>query len=193
MPLPRRAKSSDELTVAEKVAGILKSDRLINGVVLLAIVVGFFHGWLKVTFQSPATTFLFDGLLGVALALVYFKKREARAPFFLRTRVGKALLAFYGLCILYLFVPGGPPLLVGVAALRGWCFASLMYCLGFHLTQSVTQIKGYFYVLVMLGVMTAIYGIRQSPEEIQRRYELSYEEAGRGKILGGLPADYEPG
>ncbi len=35
------------------------------------------------------------------------------------------------------------------------------------------------------------FGGKQLTEEIQRRYELSYEEAGRGKILGGLPADYE--
>ncbi|MEO7558384.1 MAG: pilus assembly protein PilM [Gammaproteobacteria bacterium] len=35
------------------------------------------------------------------------------------------------------------------------------------------------------------FGGKQLTEEIQRRYELSYEEAGRGKIQGGLPADYE--
>lgn len=170
MPLTgRRANSNEQLSVREKIAGILKSDRLINATVLAAIVVGFFHGWLKVTFPNPATTFLFDALMGLALALVYFKKREKGTPFFLKTRVGKALQAFYVLCFLYLFVPGGPPLVVSLAAMRGWCFASLMYCLGYHLTESITQIKGYFYVLVLLGVITALYGIRQSPEEVQRR------------------------
>ncbi len=157
------------MSLREKLVAILKSDRLINATVLAAICIGFIHGWLKVTFNHPATTFLFDGLLGIALALVYFKKRARGAPFFLNTPVGKALLAFYFLCFVYLFVPGGPPLLVGIAAMRGWCFASLMYCLGYHLTESVTQIKGYFYVLVLLGVLTAIYGIRQSPQEIQQR------------------------
>jgi O-antigen ligase len=44
-----------------------------------------------------------------------------------------------------------------------------MYCLGYHITSSITQIKGYFYVLVILGVITAAYGIHQSPEEINAR------------------------
>jgi hypothetical protein len=170
MPLPPRpATSPEELPFNEKIITILKSDRLINSIVLAAIVVGFFHGWLKLRFPNPATTFIFDGLLAVALALVYLKRRAPGTPFFLRTRVAKALGAFYILCFLYLFVPGGPPLLVAIAAMRGWCFASLMYLLGYHLTQSVTQIKGYFYVLALLGVITALYGIRQSPQEIQQR------------------------
>lgn len=170
MPLPRRAnRLADEQApgIREKILGILKSNKLVNGIVLLAIIVGFIHGWLKITFQHPAVTFFFDGLLCIALALTYFKKRNG--PFFLRTRVGKALMAFYALCVVYMFVPGGPPLTIAVAALRGWCFASLIYCLGYHLTDTVTQIKGYFYVLVLLGVLTAIYGIRQDPEAIRQR------------------------
>lgn len=170
MPLPRRRPSlTEELTLREKILHILKSDRLINLTVLVAITIGFFHGWLKVNFPNPITTFLFDLFLGLALALIYFKKRERGAPFFLNTAVGKALKAFYLLCVIYMFIPDGPPFIVALASLRGWCFASLMYCLGYHLTQSVAQIKGYFYVLVLLGVITAVYGIRQSPEEIQRR------------------------
>jgi hypothetical protein len=172
MPLPKRRTQSpteeSELSFREKILAILHSNRLVNGIMLAAISVGFIHGWLKVTFPHPATTFIFDGLLSLALVLTYFKKRD-RMPFFLPTRVGKALLAFYLLCFVYLFVPGGPPMIVSIAALRGWCFASLMYCVGYHLTETVTQIKGYFYVLVILGVLTAAYGIQQSPEEISAR------------------------
>jgi hypothetical protein len=172
MPLPKRRaqnpQEDSELSFREKILSILHSNRLINTVMIAAITVGFIHGWLKLTFPYPATTFIFDGLLSLALVLTYFKDRGG-APFFLATRVGKALLAFYLLCFVYLFVPGGPPLIVSVAALRGWCFASLMYCLGYHITESVSQIKGYFYVLVILGVLTAAYGIRQSPQEISDR------------------------
>jgi len=170
MPLPgHRARPTEQLGFREKIVSILKSDGLINATMLTAIVVGFFHGWLKVRFPNPTTTFLFDGLLAIALVLVYFKKRGRGAPFFLKTRVGKALTAFYVLCFAYLFVPGGPPFVVGLAAMRGWCFASLIYYLGYHLTESITQVKGYFYVLALLGVITALYGIRQTPEEVQRR------------------------
>src|SRR3954469_23405682 len=102
-----------ELSFREKMLAILKSNRLINGIMLTAISVGFIHGWLKVTFPNPATTFIFDGLLSLALVLTYLKNRGG-APFFLPTRVGKALLAFYLLCFVYLFVPGSPPLIVSV-------------------------------------------------------------------------------
>ena len=37
-----------------------------------------------------------------------------------------------------------------------------------------------------------LFGGRQLTEEIQRRYGLSFEEAGRLKKEGGLPDDYEP-
>jgi hypothetical protein len=172
MPLPNRRAAEPapnaKPTLREKIFAILQSNRLMNGVMLLAITVGFFHGWLKVTFPNPATTFAFDALLGLALALVYAKHRGP-APFFPKTRVSKALLAFYMLCVLYMFVPGGPPLLVSIAALRGWCFSSLVYCIGYHLTANIAQIKGYFYVLTLLGVITALYGIRQTPEEVQRK------------------------
>ena len=36
-----------------------------------------------------------------------------------------------------------------------------------------------------------LFGGKQLTEEIQRRYGMSFEEAGRAKKLGGLPADYE--
>ena len=36
-----------------------------------------------------------------------------------------------------------------------------------------------------------LFGGKQLTEEIQRRYGLSFEEAGRAKKLGGLPEDYE--
>src|SRR3954470_17745982 len=118
MPLPgRRATPTEQLGFREKIVSILKSDGLINATMLAAIVVGFFHGWLKVSFPNPATTFLFDGLLAIALALVYFKKRRRGAPFFLKARVRKALIAFYVLCFAYLFVPGGPRFVLGLAAM----------------------------------------------------------------------------
>jgi hypothetical protein len=195
MPLlARRTERPGEepgISLRGKLLAILQSNALINGVMLLAIIVGFFHGWLKLKFPNPVTTFLFDGLLGIALLLTYAKKRDGR-PFFLKTRVGKALIAFYVLCVAYMFMPGGPPMIICLASLRGWCFASLMYCLGFHITSTLTQIKGYFYVLVILGVITAAYGIRQNPDEIRQRmmqdaafaerYRGIYYETSSGKL-----------
>jgi hypothetical protein len=57
----------------------------------------------------------------------------------------------------------------------------LSYALGYHLTNNIAQIKGYFYVLILLGVITAFYGIRQTPEEVKRRAEQDAHFAERYK------------
>ncbi|MEW6302532.1 MAG: O-antigen ligase family protein [Verrucomicrobiota bacterium] len=157
-----------ELTWKEKFLAIIHSDPLINSVVAVAITVGFFHGWLKIRFQHPATTFFFDALLSVALVLVFMQLRRG-VPLIPRGAVGQALKVYYGVCAIYAFLPWGPPFIVSLASLRGWCFATLMFAVGYHLTKSLNQAKGYFYVLIVLGLITTGYGLQQSPEEVEKR------------------------
>jgi hypothetical protein len=191
-PVPSKSMESVEegLSLKEKLLRILRSDPFINGLVALAIAVGFFHGWLKIKFPHPVTTFLFDGLLGLALVLT-FLKLERRKSFIPPGQIGNALKAFYVVCVLYALLPFGPPLLASVAALRGWCFPTLMFCLGYHLTKSLQQVKAFFYILVILGVLTAAYGLQQSPKEIEQkmkedenfalRYKFTYYDKGKGE------------
>ncbi|MBI4327207.1 MAG: O-antigen ligase family protein [Chloroflexi bacterium] len=162
----------EELSIRERILAILGSDPLVNGVVAVAITVGFFHGWLKIRFPHPATTFLFDALLCVALALA-FSKQKRGGTLIPPGPIGSALKAFYLLCFVYLLLPlpDRPPFVISVAAIRGWCFATLMFCLGYWLTKSITQVKGYFYVLILLGLVTAGYGLRQTPAEIEKQAE----------------------
>ncbi len=156
--------------LSQKLLALVQGAPLLNGVVLLGITVGFFQGWLKLHYPHPAITFLFDAVLLLALGLVYLRQKPG-TRFLPRSPVGRALVTFYVICVVYAALPLGPPWLVSLAALRGWCFASLMYALGFHMTRSPRQVKGYFYVLILLGVLTAAYGLRQSPEEINRRMQ----------------------
>jgi hypothetical protein len=167
LSLPPPGFEEQPLSVLGRVGAILRSDPLINGVVACAVTIGFFHGWLKIRLNHPLVTFSFDLTLLLALGLVFtrLKRGVSLLP---PGPVGKALLTFYVICGLYFVLPLGPPKLVSLAAARGWCFATLMFCLGYHLTQSVAQVKGYFYVLVLLGLATAFYGMRQSPAEIAR-------------------------
>ncbi len=68
---------------------------------------------------------------------------------------------------------------------------------GVDKTIAVIDFGATMTTLTVLHNMRAIYsreevfGGRQLTEAIQRRYHLSYEEAGRMKKMGGLPADYE--
>ena len=165
---PPSAFAEESLSLWEKLSAILRSDPLINGTLALAITVGFFHGWLKVQYKSPATTFLFDATLVAALGLAYLRLKR-HENFIPSGPIGQALKGFYAICGVMLLLPDTPPLIISVAALRGWVFATLMYCLGYHLTKSLAQARGYFYVLILLGLITSIYGLRQTPEEIERR------------------------
>lgn len=182
----------ETLTLREKFLSILHSDPLINGIVAVAVAVGFLHGWLKIRFPHPATTFVFDALLGLALGLTFFNQKRG-TPFIPPGPVGAALKGFYLLCFFYLLLPWRPPLLVSAAAIRGWCFATLMFSLGYRLTRGIAQVKGYFYVLILLGLMTAIYGLRQTPEEVEKqmladenfaeRYQNTYYATSKGRQL----------
>jgi hypothetical protein len=170
-PIDSEGNVQSELTLTEKIVALLKVDALLNSVVLMAIIIGFFHGWLKLKFRHPATTFLFDFFLFLALALVFLRLKQGE-DFFPRGKVGGAIKAFFALCFIYILpsfaLETMPPTLVALSALRSWCFSMLVFCLGYHMTRNIAQVKGYFYCLILCGVVTALYGLQQSPEEIER-------------------------
>lgn len=177
------------LSWKDKLLAILQSDPLINGIVALAITIGFFHGWLKIHYRHPAVTFLFDAFLLLALVLIFLQQKR-RESFLPPSPISGALKGFYAVCGLYFFLPWGPPLLIWLAAARGWCFATLMFILGYRLTKSLNQVKGYFYVLILLGVITALYGTQQTQssveqmmkedEEMADKFKTSYYESTQG-------------
>lgn len=181
-----------ELTIKERLLALLQSNPFVNSIVALAITVGFFHGWLKIRFPSPVTTFLFDMLLCVALVLAYFQQKR-RDRFIPEGSVGNSLKVFYGVCCVYLLLPMGVPAVISLAAMRGWCFATLMFCLGYQLTKSINQVKSYFYVLIILGIITAAYGLQQTPQEVEHemeenplfaeRYANTYYQTSKGRQL----------
>ncbi|MCD6051733.1 MAG: hypothetical protein K0Q55_3142 [Verrucomicrobia bacterium] len=180
------------LSLKERLQALLQSDPLVNTIIALAITVGFFHGWLKIRFPYTATTFLFDALLCVALTLAFFQKSRGES-FIPSGPLGAALKSFYGVCFIYLLLPMGVPAVVGVAAMRGWCFATLMFCLGYRITKSINQVKSYFYVLIGMGLITAAYGLQQTPQAVEQemeenalfaeRYQNTYYVTSKGRQL----------
>ena len=175
---PPLAPAPPRLSLVEKFLGFLRSGFVVNGTVALAITVGFFHGWLKNHYPHPAVTFLFDAMLIVALAAAFIQK-GSKESFIPPGAVGNALRFLYFVCFIYLLIPFDPPLLVSLAALRGWCFATLTFGLGYHLTRNLAQVKGYFYILLVLGVIVSIYGMGQSPDEIKKLIDTDPDYATR--------------
>ena len=156
-----------------RLAQILRSDLAVNLSVVLALVVGFIHGWLKLQFRHPATTFAFDFFLVIAVVLVLLRCGSL-AKFIPPGPVGRAMLALYALCALYLpfaLLPGVPPPLLAVVAIRSWCFSLLLFCVGYHLIRSPAHLRFFCLLTVVLAFGTSLYGLRQSPEEIKAMME----------------------
>lgn len=149
-----------------------------NLLLVITIVIGFFHGWLKLRFRSGITTFAFDIPLVMALAvtLAQIPKMESWFP---QGRVGTWLKFFTGTALIYLLLPLGMPFLIGLASFRAWCFIPLTFLLGYHLVRSVRQVEVYFWLIILLGAITALYGMRQSPEEIRLKMAEDAEFAAR--------------
>ena len=162
------AHPEEEHSIWGRLKAVVAVDAFVNLLVVAALGIGFFHGWLKLRFRSPITTFAYDVVLILALVVVYLRSGSMR-QFLPPGPTTKALVAFYGLCLAYLpfsLIPGMPPFLVALSTLRGWIFATLLYGLGYQIIRGRAQLHGYFLVILLLALMTAIYGIQQSDAEV---------------------------
>jgi hypothetical protein len=164
----RAAEPEGGSSLWNRLVAVVALDAFVNLLVVGALGIGFFHGWLKLRFRSPVTTFAYDIVLILALVVVYLRSGSIRR-FFPPGPTTHALMAFYGLCLAYLpfsLIPGMPPFLVALATLRGWIFATLLYGLGYQIIRGRAQLHGYFLVILILALLTALYGIQQSDAEV---------------------------
>lgn len=140
-----------------------------NLLFLSAILIGFFHGWMKLHYRSGIITFAFD--IPLTLSLLIVIATAPKTGVFPKGPISSGLKFLIATCALYGFLPFGVPALVALAAFRGWCFIPLIFLLGYYLTNSLRQIEMLTYLLMALGFVTAIYGLRQSPAEIRAMME----------------------
>lgn len=175
-PLPAGAQQAG--TFLSRLVQLFAHNHLGNLFFILAIVIGFFHGWLKLRYRTGLTTFAFDIPLFLGL-IATLAKVPQMDPWIPNSRVGMALKAFLATCLLYLIMPFGVPLLVGLSALRAWCFIPLSFVLGYHLVRSVRQVEVYFWIIIILAAITAVYGMRQTEAEIRAKMAEDAEYAAR--------------
>lgn len=161
--MPREVEKAGWLT---QIWHLFAHDKLVNGLMLLGIIVGFFQGWLKHKFRAGWVTFAFDIPVTLAwLACVLSVPRGRRL--FPDCNMSKVLIALTAMCVLYVIIPFGVPWLVAVASFRAWCFIPLFFLVGYHTTRSVRQMEVYLWLLVLLGAFTATYALFQTPEEVR--------------------------
>ncbi len=141
-------------------------DKLVNFLMVLTIIVGFFHGWLKIKFRANWVTFAFDLPLTAAWLLTVAAVGRGRR-LFPDCNMSRVLIALTVIGIAYTILPFGVPLVISLASFRAWCFIPLIFLIGYHITRSVRQIEVYLWLLTILGLVTSIYGVFfQSVDEV---------------------------
>lgn len=167
-----------QFTLIERLRALWGANPAANFLFVTAIVIGFFHGWLKLHYRNVFMTFAFDAPLTLALALALFRLGGV-TPWFPKNQVAGALKMMCGVSFLYAVIPFGVPLLASLAAFRAWVIIPLIFLLGYHATRSIRQLELVLLLVIGLCVVTVVYGLRQSPEEIRAMIEANPEIAMR--------------
>lgn len=169
---PAQAPEEARRSIIQVIRDLFEKNPLANGLFIIAIVVGFFHGWLKIHYRGALTTFAFDIPIMAAMAVTFLTR--GRDPVFPRTPMSDALKLLVGATSVYFllsFVVWDVPILAAMAAFRGWCLIPLIFLLGYHLATSIRQVEFYIWAMILLGFVTGLYGILQSEDEVKRLME----------------------
>jgi hypothetical protein len=161
--MPREVEKSGRIA---QILHLFAHDKLVNFLVILAIIIGFFQGWLKYKLRAGWVTFAFDVPVTLAWVICVMSVPRGRR-LFPDCNMSRVLMALTGLCILYLVLPFGVPWPIGLASFRAWCFIPLFFLVGYHTTRSVRQMEVYLWLLVLLAAVTAVYAIFQTADEVR--------------------------
>ncbi len=137
---------------------VLSENLVANLLVIIAIVIGFMQGWLKFRFGYIWLTFIYDIPLILALVITLGGLPRGK-PWFPECGVSTGIKILVGCCVVWGLLPFGVPMLVAAASFRGWCFAPLMFLLGYHLCRTVRQVEIFMWVVLIMGLATAVYGV----------------------------------
>lgn len=163
-----------------RLRALFGSNSLANGLFLLAIVIGFFHGWLKLHYRMTFMTFAFDIPIMMSLGITLLRVGPM-TPWFADNKIAKALKNLMALAIVYAILPFGVPLLISLASFRSWVLVPLVFLVGFHVVRSVRQVEVVILLVIALCMVTCLYGLQQSPEEVRAMIAANPEIAARLK------------
>jgi hypothetical protein len=139
---------------------IFRSDTLVHLCLLLSIAAGCFQGYLKDRFAGPVPYLLSDGAL-LAGAFFWFASLVVfRRGFEGPRRTVAVVLGLVAVPFLYL-VLAAAPLPIELAGLRAWSVMPVACLIGMSVVRTPGHVRAYIGWIVLLCVVTAIYGIRQ--------------------------------
>ena len=139
---------------------VFRSDAIIHVAMMGSIAAATFQGWLKDRFGGPLPYAGADLLL-IAAALYWFAGLAIRkSPIAGPGHFAALVLVLVAVPLLYLMVPG-TPLAIEAAGLRGWIAFPVCGLIGLTVTRNASQVRAYIALILLLGLITAVYGILQ--------------------------------
>lgn len=160
-----------------------------NLCIVSALIIGFYHGWLKRTYPGALAVFAYDIPLVIGLAFA-FKSLPARQSLLSNSRTVIALKFVLFLCILYTLIPTDVPWLIRLASLRGWIFIPLMFIVGYRIMTVPSQLFLFSVLILVLCVSVSIYGAFQDPADF---LNIESEDAGLMRTINGSTYSREDG
>ena len=124
------------------------------------LVLAFFLGPLKLLGTSWASYLSADGLAAAVLLVVFGERIARRKVLFVSSSLSVPLLLLGIYCVLELLNPEAP-FLRSVLGLRSWLLYLGFYFVGLYSLRSVRQIERLYALLLVLGFLTALYGVYQ--------------------------------
>ena len=139
---------------------VFRADTPIHLAMMGSIAAATFQGWLKDRVPGIVPYAAADGLL-IAAILYWFaelaiRKEKIAAPGDFALRV----FALVAVPMLYLMVPG-TPLVIEAAGLRAWAAFPICCLLALTVIRNGAQVRAYVGLILILGLITAVYGILQ--------------------------------
>ncbi len=136
------------------------ADRLIHLPIMASIVFGTFQGYLKDRIAGGLPYALADGMFLLAvlawLGTIAVRNAPLRGP----GATVSIIVTIIVVPIVYFLFPGAT-LLVRMAGLRSWILFPMAALIAMSAIRTVGQVRAYIGLLMILCVITALYGIRQ--------------------------------
>jgi putative inorganic carbon (HCO3(-)) transporter len=135
-------------------------DGLLELLIVVLLLAAFFVGPLKLLGNSWFAYLGVDGIAVLVLLVVIAQRVTTRKPILARSPLTVPIVLLIGYCVLELANPAAP-FVRSVIGLRSWVLYLCFFFVGLYGLRSIRQLERLYVLLLIVGVLTASYGIYQ--------------------------------
>jgi len=158
----RSAGGADARGLRDRWTDVFRADTGVHVFLMASIIFGCFQGWLKDRYQGYIPYLLSDLCFITACLFWFVGAAVAKRPLLVAPQGRRIDLLLLSLIVLpFVFLVYPTPLLVEVAGLRAWSLFPVACLLGMSVVRSAGQVRAYVGLILLLCVITGVYGIVQ--------------------------------